>query len=514
MSAKNFIDLSLSTDDEAIPQPSRARKRQDGKDIQANANLFLSDRYDGDGFGWDESPPKRRKKSPVQEIRPVKGSIRPLAEVRDNGNIDISSRLEKRPGASGKSCGDSDPILFTSSPKRNAKLSAKGYKRRGSFSYLSDELPDELPGDPTTVSLGLDKARSQLSNRTAALIASLGKAPNRRKGSYPSHGTATEAISSRNSRSSSPISPLSGKPEKPKKPKRLKPMDAEKEVKSRKREDAKAASKAVKEQAKEHERQRKQVEKESKAREKQVAKDLDEVNKAKWKKDIAAPEMIVDLPVSIDGQTIHTQTTELLGHQKIQTTMYHSSIPNVIRWRRKTTAEYNDEMGHWVPAPERIITEKHVMCFITAQDFVAKVTANSNLAAGDDLDIHVLKLKSNFEDCRPIYLIEGLGAWMRKNSTIRNRAYQTAVLNQNSHHDQDHPAGNQQAKSRRKKPTLLYVDEDVVEDALLRLQIIHNCLIHHTAVTVETAEWISNFTQHIATIPYKFVTLAWMLEML
>ena len=515
MSEKNFIDLSLSTDDEVTPKPSRLRGTRRETVIQPKTDLLLSDRYDGDtysGFSWDENLPKRRRKNPVQGTEPTEASFRALAEMRANSNINCSSRSARRCSAVSKPCDESDPIIFTSSPKRDPKPSHEGKKRHGSFSYLSDKSSDELPEDPTMDLPGLPRVGSHLSNRTAALIASLGNPPNRRKSSNPGHETTIETISPPSQRMTSPISSPHKKPEKSRKTKKAKPTDAEKEAKTREKEEAKAASKAVKDQARENEKQKKQMEKESKARDKQVAKDLDEVNKAKWKKDVAAPEMIVDLPKSMDGQSVCTQTTELLNHQKIQTTVYHSPLPNVIRWRRKTTAEYNDEMGHWVPTHEKIINEKHVMCFITAQDFVAKVTADSSLADGEDLDIHVLKLKSSFENCAPIYLIEGLAAWMRKNSTVRNRAYQAAVLNQNSHHNKDHPSGSQQAKSRHKKPAQAYIEEDVVEDALLRLQIIHGCLIHHTAVTMETATWISNFTQHIATIPYKFAALIYMLE--
>jgi crossover junction endonuclease EME1 len=119
-----------------------------------------------------------------------------------------------------------------------------------------------------------------------------------------------------------------------------------------------------------------------------------------------------------------------------------------------------------------------------------------------DIDTHVLRLKSKFEGCSPIYLIEGLGAWMRKNNNIRNRAFQAAVLYQGDENiNQNDPQG---GGSRRKKLVQQYVDADMIEDALLRVQVVHKCLIHHTATAVKTAEWVSNFTQHISTIPYRY----------
>lgn len=60
-----------------------------------------------------------------------------------------------------------------------------------------------------------------------------------------------------------------------------------------------------------------------------------------------------------------------------------------------------------------------------------------------------------------------------------------------------------QHASRRKKAPEVRVDEDLIEDALLQLQVLNNCLIHHTATSHDSAEWIANFTQHISLIPYK-----------
>lgn len=78
---------------------------------------------------------------------------------------------------------------------------------------------------------------------------------------------------------------------------------------------------------------------------------------------------------------------------------------------------------------------------------------------------------------------------------IKNRKYAAIVRNQG----QDEPNASQRAKKRQEG----YIDQDLVEDALLRLQVMHGALIHHTAVMVETAEWILVFTQHISTVPYR-----------
>lgn len=92
---------------------------------------------------------------------------------------------------------------------------------------------------------------------------------------------------------------------------------------------------------------------------------------------------------------------------------------------------------------------------------------------------------------------------MRKNRNARNRNYQAAVLDQSDSHGQDSSAGGLDPAAKRKKQRIEVIDEDIIEDALLRLQIANNCLIHHTATTVETAEWVVHFTQQISQIPYR-----------
>lgn len=85
---------------------------------------------------------------------------------------------------------------------------------------------------------------------------------------------------------------------------------------------------------------------------------------------------------------------------------------------------------------------------------------------------------------------------MRKNRNIRNRQFAAGVRLQQE--DSQAPAGR-----RRNNEQASYIDEDVVEDAILHLQVEHDVLIHHTAIPLETAQWISIFTQNISTIPYK-----------
>ena len=168
-------------------------------------------------------------------------------------------------------------------------------------------------------------------------------------------------------------------------------------------------------------------------------------------------------------------------------------------------ARWNAELDHWEPIERmEIHEEKHILCIMPAKEFVALAMVQED---DQDVETHVAKLKSSYENCVPIYLIEGLQIWMRKNRTAENRAYQAKVLSQ-----ADDNASAAQPASRKRKAAVEVVDEDIIEDALLRLQVMNGCLVHHSATTGETAEWIANFTQHISTIPYRYGPITYPLD--
>ena len=72
---------------------------------------------------------------------------------------------------------------------------------------------------------------------------------------------------------------------------------------------------------------------------------------------------------------------------------------------------------------------------------------------------------------------------------------------------EDAYSGNPRSRASRARKGPEVIDDDMVEDALLSLQLTHGCLVHHTVSMQETSEWISVFTSDISTIPYKCVIL-------
>jgi len=200
--------------------------------------------------------------------------------------------------------------------------------------------------------------------------------------------------------------------------------------------------------------------------------------------------MIVDLPNCLDIRL----KEQIRGFLKPVDAEYaeYPNTQSIIKWRRKIDCAFNKAVDHWEKVESYVGDEKYTMCILKAQEFVDLATGEE----GKDLDAHVLRIKAKFSTNQIIYLIEGLDPWMRKNKNLQNRRYVQEVR------DQILGETAATASQKRKKKLEEYVDEDLVEDALLKLQVMHGVLIHHTRVQLETAEWVIVFTQHISTARY------------
>ena len=512
MGRAEIIDL-LSTDDEAQPQTLDA-----GKPPAPSCSFLYHD--DVDSTELPQRRLKRRKLSPPFSKE---------SDVSTSPRLPISAgqHLLPKPKAQNKTeaveewipIDGSDSIVFTSS----AAAGAVGLRtnRNRSSRPLSEHSEDSLPDDLLSAPMQNSSIASALSQRTATLLASLSRSPQRVKPSNPRKPTSDEILSKgengplraidareQNARKSRPNgfagefkAQARSRLTEEEKAARGKDRERERASKAREKENTKIASKEQKAREKEEDQERKRILKEEKARQKRIAADLAEINKSKLDKKDSTPEMIVDLPASIDGQSVDTQIREFLKTLGVDATLFQSPLPNVVRWRRKLKARWNADLDHWEPMERmEIHEEQHVMCIMSAKEFVALATAQNR---GEDIDTHVVRLKSAYEGCIPIYLIEGLQSWMRKNKTAENRAYQERVNSLSQSNTDGVPTASQQA-SKRKKPVSEFVDEDMIEDALLRLQVMNGSLVHHTNTSVETAEWVANFTQHISTIPYRY----------
>lgn len=276
-----------------------------------------------------------------------------------------------------------------------------------------------------------------------------------------------------------------------------------------------AATKASKDVDKAQKALEKEEAKRKRAEEKAKAAALAEVDKIRTDKKTSTPEMIVDIPGSLPAALI-VQMEALLKELDVETHTWTSPVPNVIRWRRKVSSAYNDDLGHWEPVPMRIEAVDHVLVVMSAAEFVDLVLG----ANGVDIDTHVSIMQASFTGCKLMYLIEGLNAWKRHNRTIRNRQFASAVRSWSdagngntdasgasaagasavakSSSNRGRPGAPQQQRNPKE-----YISPDTIEDALLRLQVRHSCLIHETVFPLETARWTTAFTQHLSTVPYR-----------
>jgi len=509
MPSHEVIDL-LSSDDDKNPAPTVTLQIEKNALPPPLKGGFLDL---GDGSDMDEifSSAQLPKQTPTisDASRLKKRSGGPQFDVQTDEGGFAASKRRKSSNLKDKS----DPIVFTSSP--HGTLSTSLLRRRILGSpFSSDSDLDDLASDLHTTRPPLHK---QLSDRTASLLADIiGNAkPGQKRGS-PGNQAKSSAVRAgkgkprdNTQRSRSPSVAQSELADQPSRAKKARQISAERDLKERERA-LKEKKREVEKQEREIERLRKATakedgkekrrsEKEAKAKEKLTATALAEVNRSNTDKKLSAKEMIVDLPSSIQGQKVDIQIRDFLRNYEVEATTHDSVIPNVIKWRRKVAKRFNEEMKHWEPAPPSIQPEKYVMCLFSAKEFVALAAPKST--DDEDLEAHVARLKATYTGCKLIYLIEGLDALMRKAKNSKNRAYQAAVLSQM---DPTGEAGNTTTTSRRKKGQQdVEIDEDKVEDALLRLQVMQGCLIHQTPSTVETAESAWSFTMQISTIPDK-----------
>ena len=491
MPAEDIIDLSLSTDDEHFKADSTTLVTAVSLRTN-NACVSLSENFVDIDAALGE---KRKSKPAASEYRETS-----VAEIDYNYRAasGVSSLPKFKADKPFQPVKDDDPIFWTSSPKpKRSALYRRPHSDQRSWASLS-ESDEELPNEQwlRTAQQRPIKAQKK-SQRTNTLVDDVKKPSKARIVPY--------SISRGGSRSQSSQDEGAPKAHKGLTARCLKLTEEEKASRAREKEEIRIAAKVRKVKEKEKDKERRRLLKEVQACEKQKEKDRAEANRLKLDKKLSTPEMIVDLPKSIEGSKVDTQTKELLKQLGVEATSYQSPIPNLIKWRRKVESRFNAEKGYREKLPAKEIDpEKHVICLVSANE-LADIVGSDTDGHKQGLDVHVAQIKSTFDDCILIYMIEGFDVWIRKNRNARNRAYTAAVRGEVGMQGEETSKNRQPAASRQKVQQTSTVDEDMIEDGLLRLQVVHNCLVHHAAAPVETAEWIVHFTEQISQIPYRSV---------
>ncbi|KAF8864791.1 hypothetical protein BDZ45DRAFT_642500 [Acephala macrosclerotiorum] len=482
----------------------------DSENDKPNFNNSINDEtYYGsfdDPFASSPPPTKRRRVSSSPQTGPSKQTLLKAGGYkRSVSNIESSTRaagskatiapVSKRVT---KTKAVEDEILFTSSPDYVAEAARK---RREKKRQAEDSEEDEnLPELHELRNLkGKGKASSGNGRNTYTIHEdsddSLGSA-------LPNYSKKTNGLSDfdfSSDREHDLISAASTRPAKASS-KTTKSSSHSVQAVLDKHNKEKAKEKAAKEKAekakekahvKEAEKEKKRLEKEERARKKAADAEIAKANMKRTDKKISIKEMIVDLPSCL-APKLKDQLTTFFEAKQAEHAETESTLP-IIKWKRKVDREYNEELDRWDVVPKRIQSEKFVMCVLLAKDFVELALGDE----GQDLDTHVLKLQTKYDSCKVIYLIEGYMPWIKKNRLIKERQFKEAVR---SHGPQEvePPTASQR---RKKEPE--YIDEDLLEDALLNLQVVHGVLIHHTNHVSETAEQVLNFTEQISLIPEK-----------
>ena len=501
MKPHDIIDLSLSTDEE------------DSRDspIPLNQRETVLSRWNGFKYLSDEEPDTSPALPLCEEqtsttVTTVVGGTKKVITSRQRTQecADTHPQGRQAPRRSGSTITSgmnsavlisSPPIASQSSPLivQPVGLAARSElcTGRGSLAAIASTAPLSTRTTSLLAEITGNERRSR--KRTSTAVKSISNEERGRE-SAVGIGKTTKSTTSVASQISRPEDTDAAKPKK-----KIRLSSVERKSKEEDRQNVRI----LKEQEREEAKERKRQEREEKKREKQVAAELAEANKIKTDKKMSTPEMIVDLPLSMTDTPVNTQIRELLRRLHIQTESYDSPVRNVIRWRRKVTLSFSEELGYWKRVPETIRIENHVMCLISAKEFVTLVASHSTNMDEDDLDKHVARMRSVFPNCTLIYMIEGLESWLTRARTKKNKAYQTAVRGHGGCQTGIAPAQNEVPNKHSERSAEALIDEDVVEDALLRLQVTDKCLVHQTAASLETAEWIASFTQHISTIPYR-----------
>ncbi|KAF6819276.1 alpha-mannosyltransferase [Colletotrichum plurivorum] len=484
-------DPFASSPPSRLPPSVQPQQRADSpkRTVQrpAKANFDLTD-Y---GLGSDDP----FASSPQVPLQPTSKLSKPETITLDDDDDDDNDSFTNPPRR--------EPIntIREKSPKASLSAVAKGKqraespKRRANWDPISSSAPERhIPSDP----FSSPPPRRRVFTKSASEVIDLSDgepAPNNLDiGSDDDFPDLDNFDATRVRARIETNKPASRAPAKTAKPSTSTRTTTKKSAEDRARD--KEAKAADRERERERKKQEKEAAKEEKAREKQRTAALSEVNKIRTDKKVSTPEMVADLPSSLPPPVV-LQMQTLLKDLGVQHTTWDSPVDNVVKWRRKVASQFNEELNHWEPIPMRIEREKFALVIVTATEFVALAQGDE----GNNLEAHVLKMKRHFPSEQLLYLIEGLTPWMRKNRNVRNRQFVSAVRNQSAEPQE----GAQGAGGRRRKnqKSQVYIDEDAIEDALLELQVMHNVLIHHTAVPVETAQWVAVFTQHISTVPYR-----------
>lgn len=292
----------------------------------------------------------------------------------------------------------------------------------------------------------------------------------------------------------------------------------------------KAAEKQRKQLEKDAAKEKKRVEKEQQAAQKRSTAERAEVNRKKTDKKKTSEEMVVKMPYSMKGKSLGNQVEESMKQIDVDTRFYQADVDMsndgsapvssgaIIKWYRKVNSRYNEEMEEYEATPSRTEQEKHVLVYLTAEEFCALAVAGptgrvvqqhpSEDEMKTNIDTWIMLIRSKHEGVTLVFLLQGLTAYLKKSANTKNREYAAAVRALNP--DPEVPSSSATTRpSKKRKSTTLQLDlsflsSEHIDDLTLHLQLAHQPLhIHHTTSAATSAQQILAFTQHLSTRPYR-----------
>ncbi|KAI8057610.1 hypothetical protein BDF22DRAFT_723 [Syncephalis plumigaleata] len=155
-----------------------------------------------------------------------------------------------------------------------------------------------------------------------------------------------------------------------------------------------------------------------------------------------------------------------------------SSIAHVT-WRQRRTTRYNEEKQLFLPtSPNTASTEEEkpfVACILPISQFITKTSSST------DVNELMKLIHRSYAKYKPILIIHGFTAYLRKRDTIWHRWYAERVRNN--------------GQSAREEPSEeeLGPDQQEVERRLIDIQLRHRCLMLMIDQWSELARWISQY---------------------
>jgi hypothetical protein len=176
----------------------------------------------------------------------------------------------------------------------------------------------------------------------------------------------------------------------------------------------------------------------------------------------------------------------------MDTREWNPPTPNVIKFVRKVSTEWDEEGGFFRPCDEYRRDEDWIIHWLKADKFVELTSSDQT---GLVLKFHIERLKNVVPGAKVVLVLEGLTVVIARaanalNSVLRGKS--RAMM------------GGQQQNHPRKDGISQDLNVVAVEDALVELQLLHEIRIVQTSSAPDSAEWISILATDISSIPYKY----------